>query len=107
MEQTTNSAPYTLLGLPFVGPLGLCRAQETIVLEDSNRLALRVGELIRIPNSEKFPRYAREQTAIIVARYKTLNGPYSNYGHTVMFLSGKKAGEIRRFNSKICSNYKI
>jgi len=70
-------------------------------VEDSPRLRLREGDIIKFNNSIRYPSYARNQLGIILRRYKWTKfksfGIYRDYGAEVKMLSGRRTGYIRRF----------
>lgn len=84
-----------------------------VEVKDSPRLHVRRGDLIRIPDTEVFPKIAREQFAVVLSRYrydKTWPGDkkvwFRDYGCEVLFITGVLKGQVRRYYGKIFSSYK-
>lgn len=76
---------------------------------DNNKLKLRKGDIIRIPNTDSFPKYARGEFAVILERYRYTKHKYliyHDYGCVVMFVSGERKGHIRRFYRKLDASSK-
>lgn len=85
-----------------------CRVEYQEV-KDNPRLKLRKGDLIRIPNTDNFPKYARGEFAVVLSRYRYIKHKYKNYidyGAVVMFVSGQRKGYSRRFYCKLHDSMK-
>jgi hypothetical protein len=79
-----------------------------------NRLGLRFGDTIKIPDSNTFPKKWRGERGIVVERYKSINIKpdgriFCNPGVEVLFTSKnpRKNGKVRRFLSKLSINDRI
>lgn len=73
-------------------------------VKDNPRLKVRRGDIIQIPNTENFPKYARGEFAVVLGRYRYIKHKYIkyiDYGAEVMFVSGSMKGYVRRFYVKI------
>jgi len=70
---------------------------------DNPRLALRRGDIILLPKSSWVPKYAKEQFAVILERYRQTKTSgrttYRNYKSKVMMLTGPRKGHVRTYGS--------
>lgn len=68
-------------------------------VKDSSRLRLRKGDVVQV--SQSCPsEYARGQFGVVIDRYRWVKFKheiYTDYGATIMFLTGKKKGKMKRF----------
>jgi hypothetical protein len=85
-----------------------------VEVKDSPRLKLRRGDLVRIPDSQKFSKVSRNEFAVVLSRYK-YNKYYPgcddkiifrDYGCEVLFITGPLKGKVRRFFVKLNENCK-
>jgi len=75
--------------------------KECQIVKDNPRLRLRCGDVVQISNS-CVSKYARGQFGVIVERYRWVKFKYqiyTDYGATIMFLTGKKKGKLKKFSS--------
>lgn len=70
---------------------------------NSPRLTLGQGDIILLPKSDWVPKYAKEQFAVVLERYRQTktSGPetYYNYRTEVMMLTGPRKGHVRTYGS--------
>ena len=70
---------------------------------DNPRLKLRRGDIILLPNRKWVPKYAKEQFAVVLERYRQTRSysyvTYYNYKTKVMMLTGSKKGHVRTYGS--------
>ncbi len=87
-----------------------------VLYNETSKLGLKVGDLVRIPDSNSYPVKWRNKIAIIVGRYKSINetldrhgqpATYSHYGVEVAFLDPIYSGIVRRFLSKLTLGCKL
>lgn len=75
--------------------------REFQIVKDSTRLRLRKGDVVKV-SSACPSKYARNQLGVIINRYRWVKFKYStfaDYGATIMFLTGKKKGCLKKFYS--------
>lgn len=78
-------------------------------VKDNPRLLIRKGDVVRIPNTDNFPKYARGEYAVVLSRYRYIKHKFMkfiDYGAVVMFITGERKGYSRRFYCKIHSSMK-
>jgi len=70
---------------------------------DSSRLALRRGDIILLPELDWVPKYAKNQFAVVLERYRQTKTSgsiiYRNYRTKVMMLTGPRKGHTRIYGS--------
>lgn len=70
---------------------------------DSPRLTLRRGDILLLPKSYWVPKYAKEQFAVVLERYRQTktsgSKTYYNYKAEVMMLTGPRKGHVRTYGS--------
>ena len=75
--------------------------KEYQMVKDSPRLRLRKGDVVQV--SQYCPsEYARGQFGVVIDRYRWVKfkfQTYTDYGTTIMFLTGKKKGKMKKFYS--------
>lgn len=88
----------------------------SVLYNETSKLGLKVGDIVKIPNSRTYPIKWRNKVAIIVGRYKSINETtnrhgnpktYFHYGSEVAFLDSEYHGIVRRFLSKLTTGCKL
>jgi len=74
------------------------------LVSDSDRLALRRGDIIQLSNSENLGKHLRGQFAIILLRYRIVkckekNHVFKDYFSVIMLTSGPKKGLVRKISN--------
>jgi hypothetical protein len=78
-------------------------------VKDNPRLLVRKGDIVRIPDTDNYPKYARGEYAVVLSRYRYIKHKYIkyiDYGAVVMFITGERKGHSRRFYCKIHNSMK-
>jgi len=70
---------------------------------DNPKLLLRRGDIILLPKCHWVPKYAKEQFAVVLERYRRIrtsgSETYYNYKTEVMMLTGSRKGHVRTYGS--------